>query len=144
MLLRFLRRPWIEQRLLLRALAWTLLYAIWIRIASGRRVAMALRESSPGRASASRIRPAIAQITWAVTGVAAHVPAANCFVQSLVGRRMLLKAGYPAELRLGVRNHRDFEAHAWIESNGKTLLPIPHPESDYAELPLRRTVRERV
>jgi hypothetical protein len=143
MLLRFLRRPLPEQRLLVRTLAWTLLYSVWLRISSARRAAAALRATPPGTTSAPG-GPTVAQIVWAVTAVAAHVPGTACLAQSLVGRRLLLSAGYPAQIRLGVRNEGTLEAHAWLEMDGKVLLPTSDSELTYAELPLEASSRSHV
>jgi hypothetical protein len=63
------------------------------------------------------------QICWAVTTAARFIPGAACLVQSLVGRTMLLKAGYPADIRIGVsRLESGMAAHAWVCSRGAVLL----------------------
>jgi hypothetical protein len=58
-----------------------------------------------------------------VEAVAACYPNATCLKKSLILLRLLRKRGIPAELRLGVRKvDNEFSAHAWIESDGRTLL----------------------
>jgi Transglutaminase-like superfamily len=61
---------------------------------------------------------------------------ATCLKKSLVLLGILRRRGVPAELRLGVRKvEGQFSAHAWIESDGRTLLATGG-EHCYATLPL--------
>lgn len=76
------------------------------------------------------------EICWAVTSAARYVPGASCLPQSLVGRSMLQRAGYPAEICLGVAHGRSgFEAHAWVSSEGQVVLG--ENAIQYAELPTK-------
>ena len=64
-----------------------------------------------------------AEICHAVRTAANYVPGAHCLPQAVVGRSMLLQAGYPAEIKLGVaRPEPGFAAHAWVCSNGEVVL----------------------
>jgi hypothetical protein len=60
---------------------------------------------------------------WAVTAAAARVPGTRCLEWALALRGMLAEARVTSELRIGVRAERQgaFEAHAWIECDGRTL-----------------------
>ncbi|MGZ4826646.1 MAG: lasso peptide biosynthesis B2 protein [Terriglobales bacterium] len=72
-----------------------------------------------GRSSAS----GPAEICHAVKTAANYVPGAHCLPQAVVGRSMLLQAGYPAEIKLGVANPGSgFAAHAWVCSEGEVVL----------------------
>jgi hypothetical protein len=62
-----------------------------------------------------------------VAAVAARVPRASCLTQALAAMLLLARYGYPATLRVGVAKNEDgtLRAHAWLESNGRTLLGGP-------------------
>jgi hypothetical protein len=48
----------------------------------------------------------------------------NCLPQALVGNRLLRRAGYDVQLRIGVRKNRHgrLAAHAWLEHRGEVIL----------------------
>jgi hypothetical protein len=74
------------------------------------------------------------EICWAVLAAAKYVPGATCLAQSLVGRSMLRREGYPAEIRIGVANEaREFGAHAWVWSGNRIVLG--ESTSVFAEFP---------
>jgi hypothetical protein len=54
----------------------------------------------------------------------------RCLMRSLVLLRMLARRGVVCQLVIGVRPGDVFEAHAWIEHDGRPLLPT----HDYAPL----------
>ncbi len=47
----------------------------------------------------------------------------RCLVQSLVLSRMLAARGIPSTLVIGAHSRPDFTAHAWVEHNGRPVLP---------------------
>jgi hypothetical protein len=53
----------------------------------------------------------------------------RCLVQSLVLSRMLAARGIPSTLVIGAHSRPDFTAHAWVEHNGRPVLP-PHGYQD--------------
>ena len=70
---------------------------------------------------------AIAQVRWAITGVAARFPvSATCLVQALAGDAILRRKGLPSELYIGVRVRANsavpFAAHAWVECEGGVAI----------------------
>ena len=64
------------------------------------------------------------RIAWAVGVAAAYVPGATCLVQALVARSMMLRQGFPAQVRIGVRPGETtrMEAHAWLVLDGQVIL----------------------
>jgi hypothetical protein len=64
------------------------------------------------------------RIGWTVEVASRVIPRATCLVQALVARRLLTRAGHPAELRIGVvkNEHGLFQAHAWTKSGGKVIV----------------------
>lgn len=77
-----------------------------------------------------------ATISWAVIAASRFVPGATCLVQAIVGRRLLLRHGYPAELKIGVTRDAQgaFAAHAWLVSEDQVL--IGQDARRYSEMPL--------
>jgi hypothetical protein len=47
----------------------------------------------------------------------------RCLVQSLVLSRMLAARGIPSTLIIGAHLQPDFKAHAWVEHDGRPVLP---------------------
>ena len=47
----------------------------------------------------------------------------RCLIRSLVVLRMLEVRGIPSRLVLGVRTQPGFVAHAWVEHDGRAVLP---------------------
>ncbi len=53
-------------------------------------------------------------------------PSPKCLTRSLVLQRMLRGVGIPAEVRIGVARPDDgFEAHAWVEIDGRVINDAP-------------------
>jgi hypothetical protein len=71
--------------------------------------------------------PPVERIVWAVGAASTLVPRATCLVRALAAQALLARRGYASELRLGVSGGlgRTFEAHAWIERNGRVLVGGP-------------------
>ena len=68
-------------------------------------------------------RPPLERIIWSIHVAARFIPHATCLTQSLAAQVLLMRHGYPAELRLGVtRDAGEFQAHAWVESNGRIVI----------------------
>lgn len=75
-------------------------------------------------------------IAWAVAAASRFVPGSTCLVQAIVGQRLLLRSGYPAEVKVGVtRDDRGaFAAHAWLVSEGHVILGRDL-QREYSEMP---------
>lgn len=83
-----------------------------------------------------RGEPPVERIVWAVGAAAQLVPRATCLVRALAAQALLARRGYASQLRLGVSggSGRSFEAHAWIEQDGRVLIGGP-VEARYVPLP---------
>jgi hypothetical protein len=66
----------------------------------------------------------VERIAWAVSVTRRYVPAATCLTQALVTKFLLDRYGHHAIMRIGVRRSDSglFQAHAWVESNGKVVI----------------------
>jgi hypothetical protein len=47
----------------------------------------------------------------------------RCLIRSLVLIRVLANRSIPSTLVIGVRKRPEFEAHAWVEHDGASILP---------------------
>jgi hypothetical protein len=79
---------------------------------------------------------AIDAVPWAVRVVARYVPVA-CLVQAMVTHVLLKRVGCSARLRIGIARPKGgrFEAHAWVESQGRVIIGGPELSSHYIPLP---------
>jgi hypothetical protein len=69
--------------------------------------------------------PSADRIAWAVETASRHTPGLKtCLTQALAAHVLLARRGYPALLRLGVAKgeREQFQAHAWVESEGKIMI----------------------
>lgn len=69
--------------------------------------------------------PSLAQIARAVKIASRYTPGgAKCLAQALTGQVLLKRWRYPHRLRIGVAKSLQgtFEAHAWIEVEGKVII----------------------
>jgi Transglutaminase-like superfamily len=65
------------------------------------------------------------RIAWAVDAAGRHTPGLKtCLVRSLAAQVLLTWHGHPAFLHLGVVRGKQgqFQAHAWVESEGKIVI----------------------
>ena len=66
----------------------------------------------------------IERIMWAVKTAGWYLPRARtCLTQALTARVLLVRRGYPAVIHIGVvsEDGKGFQAHAWVESEGKVV-----------------------
>lgn len=122
---KFLRLPATDRRLLLKALSlvWVIRLGLWLlpfRVV--RRLPLIL-EKGLSRAEASD-RTIVNRIVWAVTKASSYVPAATCLTQAVATKVLLGRYGHRANVHLGVARNEagQFQAHAWVESNGVTVI----------------------
>jgi hypothetical protein len=90
------------------------------------------------RSAARAGRGQLDEMVWAVDAVGNRLfPRNPCLVQALVIQRLFVRAGQPAELRIGVRREgaSKLAAHAWVESNGVIVIGSRGLSDDYVALP---------
>ncbi len=123
---KFLRLSSTEQRLFVRA---ALLLA-GVRVGLWLLPFEILRRhlTRTGQAAAQSMQPVSVspeKIAWALTVASRYVPGAgSCLVQALAAQVLLERQGHPASLHIGVAKAEEnqFEAHAWVESQGKVVV----------------------
>jgi hypothetical protein len=134
-LTRFVALPPAERRLVAAAAGllgavrvglWALPFR-WVHGATGTLAKPRLREPDG---------PAVERIVWAVGAADRLVPGTTCLVRALAAQVLLARRGHASQLRLGVAGGggRAFEAHAWLEQDGRVLIGGP-VEARYVPLP---------
>ena len=77
----------------------------------------------------------VIEIVRSVRFASKFVPYATCLTQALAARKLLERCGQVAELKIGVtKSNGDFEAHAWLEIDGRIVLGKQRMHSRYAVL----------
>jgi hypothetical protein len=76
-------------------------------------------------------------LTSLITVAASYIPGATCLTQALVAQTILRRYGYAPDLKIGVGRSESnrFQAHAWIELDGKVVLGQLPTLSQYTPLP---------
>ncbi len=136
---RFRERPLEERALILRAMVLLPLTGIGLRVFGFRRWKQLIERFSVRTRALKVAEPAIqlekAGLTVrAVRSAELHGPAKpNCLKRSMVLWWMLRRDGIGGELHIGARkNGLHFEAHAWVELDGKVLNDSPDVHTHYA------------
>jgi hypothetical protein len=118
-----LRLPPQEKVLALRAVLLMLLVRLALWLLPYDSVDRAVRSIAvPGRVQGPQ--PPLSRLVRAVERAARVVPASSCLTRALTAEVLLARRGYCPQLRLGVaRGSRgEFEAHAWLDVDGATLV----------------------
>jgi hypothetical protein len=86
--------------------------------------------------SSASQRPEVEQISRAVRVASYYIPDTTCLPQALVAHFLLLRNGYPAELKIGAAKNRDgkLEAHAWVTSGEMIVIGALRDLDRYAPL----------
>lgn len=136
--LRNFRRSSSEWKLFLRAyvLVWMIRLALWtLPFKVIYKWATEFRKGRIGdRPLDSR---AVYKVVWAVSAAARRVPMASCLTQALATQIMLGRRGHRASLQIGIMKSQagKFDAHAWVECNGKVLIGLNDTFSKLTRLP---------
>jgi hypothetical protein len=81
-------------------------------------------------------RFSVERLEWAVRNASRVVPGASCLTQALALHHLMTRAGYASSIHIGVAKvpERGFQAHAWVEHGGMTLLNSAGEVAHYARL----------
>jgi Transglutaminase-like superfamily len=125
----------VERWLLLRAvlLVGAIRVALWV--VPFRRVRQFMRACERVPLSVPVDLP-VPRLVWAVRSASRRIPMASCLTQSLALQFLLIRTGRSAQLHIGVKKdpQTGFQAHAWVESAGCTLLSTPSEVVGYSPI----------
>lgn len=132
---------WAERRLLIEAMIVVPMTRVALTLVPFRlvhRAIAAVLRRQHSHAILPTAGPSAERIAWAVTAVAMRVPGGSCLTQAIAATLLLVRHGHAATLRLGVAKNDDgsLRAHAWVESDGRTILGDPRTEAFVALPPL--------
>lgn len=87
------------------------------------RAARDVEATRPREPAAQEYKTAL-RLGRAVSRTLAVLPTdSRCLIRSLVLTRILARRSIPHKLVIGVRNEPEFIAHAWVEHEGRPVLP---------------------
>jgi len=132
----FVALPSAEQRLIVAAAVLLAGIRIGLWVLPFRSVRGAVRRLGNRPRSRSDSGPPVERIVWAVGAADRLVPRTTCLVRALAAQALLERRGYASQLRFGVAGGagRAFEAHAWLERDGRVLIGGPVQER-YVPMP---------
>jgi hypothetical protein len=112
----------------IRLALWTLPFATTRRLLTNRVLGSLL--------PAALVDLPIERLAWAVQTTSRRIPLATCLTQSLALQCLLTRAGRPSALRIGVLRSEasGFQAHAWVDCDGRTLIDRPEDVATYTRL----------
>jgi hypothetical protein len=137
---RFQKHPPEDRALILRAMVLLPLTGLGLRVFGFRRWKELIERFSRQTRARQKAEPAIqlevaGRMIRVVRSVELHGPGKpNCLERSMVLWWLLRRAGIKGELHIGGRkNGLRFEAHAWVELDGKVLNDSPDVHTHYAQ-----------
>jgi Transglutaminase-like superfamily len=135
---KFLHLNSAERRLLFEASIVLVAYRVALWLFPWSRV----RELRPLSEKSRAGRFTVERLEWAVRAASRPIPRATCLTQALALHRLLARAGYSSSIQIGVGKTpaRGFEAHAWVEHGGMTLLSSASEVAHYSRLSTRRAL----
>lgn len=134
LLSKFFRYPPAERGLLLRAGVMMLGVKGGLAVLPLGRLMRLVRSTRPSRPV--RIH-SLRTIHHAVQAAGRRVPGARCLERSLVAQHLLLRMGYSAELKLGVKKDtgKRIHAHAWVECEGAVVFDSDQSSQSFSSFP---------
>jgi hypothetical protein len=138
-LTRFPRMSRMERLLLLRVAALQCVIRVALRLMPFRRVVAAVNRQARTRIRGrARTRFTPEQLARAVSLTSRRLfRDAPCLTQALAVKVLYCRRGFPASVRIGVRRlpENGFEAHAWVESDGRVVVGFIDDLSTFEVLP---------
>ncbi len=138
---KFVHLPTAEKRCFCRAVGLLAYYRLALLVVPLQRL-LENRRRQPA-AVAPELHLDARRLARLIKAAATVVPGTTCLANSLAGRRLFVRYGYPAKIHVGVaKDRRDgFQAHAWLTLAGEIVIgQLPDMEK-YRELPDLDTAR---
>ncbi len=111
-----MKLPHPKKIFLIKSMVLIILTRSMLRLFSFSRVKkLSARMSSPGEDAD------LEDLVWSVK-TASHLLGSSCLVNAISGQILLSRHNHPSKLRIGVFKDDKFEAHAWLEVEGRVVL----------------------
>jgi hypothetical protein len=123
---RFLRLPSTDRRLLVKAALLLEAIKVALRLLPFRVLRRLVADAEKTPIGLRWIKSASAEkVAWAVETASRIIPGEKtCLTQALAAQVLLTRRGYPALLHIGIVKNEEgeFQAHAWVECEGKVVI----------------------
>jgi len=128
-----------ERSILIRSFVWVTLFRIGLSVLPfSATKKWTIDNDEP--ISTDHDRQTVIEVVRSIRVASRFVPHATCLTQALAARKLLEHYGQRAELKIGVtKSNGDFEAHAWLEIDGRIVLGKQRMHSRYAVLGANQT-----
>ena len=101
---------------LMKSMVLIVLTRLMLRLFSFSRVRkLSARMSRPGKDAD------LEDLVWSLK-TASHILGSSCLTNAISGQILLSRHNHPSKLRIGVFKDDKFEAHAWLEVEGRVVL----------------------
>lgn len=111
-----MKLPHPKKFFLIKSMVLIILTRSMLRLFSFSRVKkLSARMSSPGKDAD------LEDLVWSVK-TASHLLGSSCLANAIAGQILLSRHNHPSRLRVGVFKDDKFEAHAWLEVEGRVVL----------------------
>lgn len=100
------------------------------------------RAASPGAAKAGA--PSVDEVAWAVETARRWLPGEyKCLPAAYAAHLLLSRHGHPSEVHVGVARDAQgkVEAHAWVDSGGRTIIGLVEDMQRFVPFPPLRSVQ---
>jgi len=135
----FTKMPWTRKVLYLKTSVLIVVCRFLLSVVSFKTVRYLLqRFTLSGKPEKKTVQYSPSEIAGIVKLTSKHLLKKRpCLVQALVLWLLYRRSGYPAEIRIGVRTNgsEQFQAHAWVEHNGRIAIGWVPELPEYKVLP---------
>ena len=123
LVVRYLRQPARRKRTLHAALAWLILSRIGLAFFA----LPTLQRWFSKNSKQSLADASLDELRWAVLAAGRRVPRTKCLARALALQALMVRAGIPAQLCIGVakESRGELEAHAWVLHAGEPVFDEP-------------------
>jgi hypothetical protein len=137
-IVKFLRLPFIEKRLLFKSAFLLLTFRAGLSLFSFKSMLSYLDGIKQRKKKLKDANnPSEEKIVWVIDVVSRYVPYTTCLSKALTAQVLLKRYGHFSNLHIGVvKNDKGkLDAHAWVESQGKIIIGDLKDLSRYTAFP---------
>jgi hypothetical protein len=122
---KFLRLPFQDQRLFLKSFCVLIAIRVGLSVLAFQTLRFLLASLTPSVSDFPQTNTtAMLKVSRTVEIISRYVPAMTCLTQALATHFLLARSGQASALRIGVAKSQEgkFQAHAWVESQGRIII----------------------
>jgi hypothetical protein len=126
----FLKQSRVDQKLLITTLLSMITIRLKLYLIPFKRIQRSMERSN----NKTKNNIPVHKLIWAVQTISNYIPQATCLTKALTAQKLLKKYGYSSQIKIGVGKNinGEFEAHAWVEYDGKVV--VGESEKEYVPL----------